>query len=125
MAKKVKTWLTDDLEAMSGKDVEATQTVPFGIDGVSYEIDLCDKNAVKMRNDIEQWVKSARRTGGRRIGSGMASKVAAPAGGKMTAEQSKAIREWLRKNVDEYKDLGNRGRIPEAGIQLFNERAGV
>ena len=44
MAKKVTVSLSDDFD---GK--QADETVQFGLDGVSYEIDLSEKNAKKMR----------------------------------------------------------------------------
>lgn len=123
MAKKVKTWLTDDLEAAKGNDVEADQTVEFGLDGATYEVDLSTKNATKLRNDIEQWIAHARMTGGRRKRIINTPKVptTATANG-MDATQRKACREWLRNNTKEWKNIGERGRIPEAAMEAFNSR---
>lgn len=120
MAKKTRTWLLDDKEAAAGNDVEAEQTVEFGIDGTAYEIDLTTKNATKLRNEINQWAQYARKVGtqrGRRPGGGHNG-----ASG-MTAEQSKAAREWLRKNG--HPDLPDRGRIPAAALAEFHARASV
>jgi len=47
MAQKVHITLEDDLD---GGD--ATETVSFGLDGRSYEIDLNDKNAGKLRKAL-------------------------------------------------------------------------
>ena len=47
MAQKVHIVLEDDLDGS-----EATQTVSFGLDGTSYEIDLNDKNAAALRDAI-------------------------------------------------------------------------
>ena len=47
MAQKVHIVLEDDLD---GSD--ATQTVSFGLDGTSYEIDLNDKNAAALRDAL-------------------------------------------------------------------------
>ena len=46
MAQKVNIVLVDDLDG-----TEATETVTFGLDGVSYEIDLSAANATRLRDD--------------------------------------------------------------------------
>ena len=48
MAQKVQVLLVDDLD---GGD--ATETVSFGLDGTSYEIDLSAKNADELRDAVE------------------------------------------------------------------------
>ena len=52
MAKKVTVTLVDDFDGAGAAD----ETVEFGLDGVTYEIDLSSKNAAKLRNDLKQWV---------------------------------------------------------------------
>ena len=64
MAKKVTVTLVDDFDGEGAAD----ETVEFGLDGVTYEIDLSSKNATKLRNDLKQWVEAGRRVGGRRRG---------------------------------------------------------
>jgi len=64
MAKKVTVTLVDDFDGEGAAD----ETVEFGLDGVSYEIDLSSKNASKLRADLKQWVDAGRRVGGRRRG---------------------------------------------------------
>src|SRR3981189_3666593 len=64
MAKKVTVALVDDFDGEGAAD----ETVEFGLDGVSYEIDLSNKNASKLRNDLKLWVDAGRRVGGRRRG---------------------------------------------------------
>ncbi|MGW5455741.1 histone-like nucleoid-structuring protein Lsr2 [Nocardia sp. NPDC003979] len=59
MVRKVVVTLIDDFDGTSA----AEETVTFGIDGHSYEIDLSETNATKLRNTFEQWVPYARRTG--------------------------------------------------------------
>jgi hypothetical protein len=59
MASKTVVHLEDDID---GGD--ATETVTFGLDGVSYEIDLNDKNAAELRKALELHVGAARRVGG-------------------------------------------------------------
>ena len=65
MAKKVTVTLVDDFDGEGAAD----ETVEFGLDGVSYEIDLSSKNAAKLRGDLKQWVDAGRRVGGRRRGT--------------------------------------------------------
>src|SRR5690606_2922239 len=61
MAQRVQVILVDDLNGG-----EATETVEFALDGVTYEVDLSDTNAAKLRDDLAQWIGVARRSGGRR-----------------------------------------------------------
>ena len=63
MAQKVHIVLEDDLD---GSD--ATQTVTFGLDGTSYEIDLNDKNAGALRDALATYVGHARKVTGTRRG---------------------------------------------------------
>ena len=63
MAQKVHIVLEDDLD---GSD--ATETVTFGLDGTTYEIDLNDKNAGKLRDALAPYVGHARGVGGPRRG---------------------------------------------------------
>src|SRR3981081_3199509 len=69
MAKKVHVTLVDDFDGEGAAD----ETVEFGLDGVSYEIDLSTKNAAKLRHDLKQWVDAGRRVGGRRRGGSAGS----------------------------------------------------
>ena len=59
MAKKVTVTLVDDFDGEGAAD----ETVEFGLDGVSYEIDLSSKNAAKLRNDLKLWVDAGRQGG--------------------------------------------------------------
>lgn len=94
MARKTQVLLVDDIDG-----TDANNTVTFGLDGVSYEIDLNDDNASKLRSDLEKWTALARRTGGR-------AKRGTGAGG---AGDAAKIREWARENGYE---VSERGRIP-------------
>ena len=97
MAQKVNIVLVDDID---GSD--ATETISFGLDGTSYEIDLNDKNASKLRDALAGYVGHARKVGaasrrGRRT-------AAAAAGGPSRRE----IREWAR---SQGMDVPDRGRV--------------
>ncbi|CRH10345.1 iron-regulated Lsr2 protein [Mycobacterium tuberculosis] len=85
MAKKVTVTLVDDFDGSGAAD----ETVEFGLDGVTYEIDLSTKNATKLRGDLKQWVAAGRRVGGRRY-------FAAFAGGEpMAARRRKRLGGFL------------------------------
>src|SRR5712664_633700 len=62
MAQKTIVQLIDDLDGTSSESIE---TITFGLDGVVYEIDLSDDNAEKLRDNLAEFITSARRTGGR------------------------------------------------------------
>lgn len=111
MAKKVTVTLVDDFDGEGTAD----ETVEFGLDGVSYEIDLSTKNAKKLREDLKQWVDAGRRVGGRR--RGRATTGPSRGRGAIDREQSAAIREWARRNGH---NVSTRGRIPADVIDAFH-----
>jgi hypothetical protein len=104
MAQRVHIILEDDLD---GSD--ATQTVSFGLDGTSYEIDLNDKNAAKLRDAMAPWLGHARKVSGSRRGRRSASS----SGGGTSAKE---IRDWARSNGHKVPD---RGRIPAEVREAF------
>jgi hypothetical protein len=110
MAQKVTVELVDDLDGTASDDIT---TVSFALDGVSYEIDLNDDNAGKLRDAFADVIASGRRVGGRVKRSNVAPSAARPT---VDREQTKAIREWARQNGFE---LSDRGRIPSNVIEAF------
>jgi Lsr2 protein len=62
MAQKEVVSLVDDLDGTSSDDIT---TVNFSLDGTNYEIDLTDRNAGHLRDNVANFVSAARRTGGR------------------------------------------------------------
>ncbi|TWP45950.1 Lsr2 family protein [Lentzea tibetensis] len=113
MAQKVLVQLIDDLDGTAAEDVEA---VSFGLDGVTYDIDLKPGNAAKLRDALADFVASARRSGGRtKKATSTRRTVVAES---RTKEQTKAIREWARNQGHE---LSDRGRIPTSIIEEFEK----
>ena len=55
MAKTVTVNLIDDIDG-----TRADETVTFGFDGVSYEIDLRSDNATKLRSVFTEWAQAGR-----------------------------------------------------------------
>lgn len=137
MAQKMMIEVTDDIDGRIG-----ASTVPFGLDGVTYEIDLCDENAEALREIFGPYVAAARRTGGRLVkGAGKAPgarRIAARAGsnGKgstapvfsaassstppegWTARRSynQAVREWA---TTQGLPVAERGRIASGVIDAY------
>jgi hypothetical protein len=111
MAQKVLVQLVDDLDGTSSQDVS---TVLFGLDGVSYEIDLSDENAERLRDSLAEFVDSARRTGGR-VKRGVRP---AQTGKSTNAGEAGQIREWALENGFE---LAGRGRIPSHVVEAYKE----
>jgi hypothetical protein len=112
MAQQVQVQLVDDLDGISAAD----ETVSFALDGVTYEIDLSEKNAAQLREYLEEFIGPARRAGGR-VKRGRATKPGAiPIAPARSKEQTQAIRQWAR---DTGHELANRGRIPADVIEAF------
>ncbi|WP_073391933.1 histone-like nucleoid-structuring protein Lsr2 [Jatrophihabitans endophyticus] len=109
MAQKTVVTLIDDLD-----EGTADETVLFGIDGSSYEIDLSSKNAAQLRDSLAKYVANARRASGRSRQPG-AVRRGRPARGDR--EQTQAIREWARNH--DYK-VGEKGRIPAHIVEAYN-----
>lgn len=98
MAQRVHIILTDDID---GSD--ATETVTFAIDGFSYEIDLSEENALKLRDSLALFVAHGRKLSAAKT---QAARRRAPKGG--TGEATK-IREWAR---SQGLPVSDRGRVP-------------
>lgn len=116
MAQKVTVSLVDDMDGST-----AAETLEFGLDGVSYEIDLSEANASKLRDALAGYVTNARRAGGRRrASSGGGARRSGGAGPRPSVdrEQNAAIREWARKQGMKISD---RGRIPAEVLAAYHK----
>jgi hypothetical protein len=117
MATMTTVTLVDDLDGS-----EASGSVSFALDGASYEIDLSEDNAEKLRDALAGYVASARRVDGGRRGPGRPKAAAKPAKavrGARTApdrEQTAAVREWARSNGYE---VSERGRLSATVLSAF------
>jgi hypothetical protein len=115
MAQKVLVSLVDDLDGS-----EADETVEFGLDGVSYQIDLSAENAEELRDALAQYVEHARRAGGRKRAATTRAAGRAPARpASADREQNQAIRAWARKNGYQVSD---RGRIPSEVVDAYHKK---
>lgn len=103
MAQRVHIVLEDDIDGS-----EAAETVSFALDGVSYEIDLSEANAAKLRDEFAAWTGHARRVGGRKS-----------TGRKVKAGSANDIRAWA---ISQGMQVSSRGRVP-AEIREAYEKA--
>ena len=111
MAQKTIVTLIDDL---TGEEAEDITTVEFALEGVTYEIDLADDNAAKLRDNLSRYVAAARKTSGRRPGNRGADRSTGRGNGAASRsgynrETLRAIREWAKQNGHSVSD---RGRLP-------------
>jgi hypothetical protein len=116
VARKVEVKLLDDIDGS-----QADETVPFAIDGTSYEIDLSAKHAKELRSVLDRFVGSARKVGRGvpAVAGARAGRAAAPA--RSDRAQNKAIREWAKRKKIE---LSDRGRIPRSIVEQYEAEAG-
>jgi hypothetical protein len=113
VAKQTLVVLTDDLDG--GK---ADRTVEFGVDGVTYTIDLSDKNAKKLHATLERYITAGSRIGRTRPDPGRTRRVG-PVPARAGRDENRAIREWAGKNGYE---VSERGRIPASIIDAYHNR---
>ncbi|WP_445402823.1 histone-like nucleoid-structuring protein Lsr2 [Streptomyces sp. LE64] len=106
MAQRVVVTLHDDIDGG-----EAAETIVFGLDGKSYEIDLNQANARKLRKALAPYVHAGRkaRAGGQ----------PAPKAYRHTAltPDPAAVRAWARSHQVE---VPPRGRIPKRVYEAFD-----
>lgn len=105
MAQRVVTLLEDDIDGG-----EASETVTFALDGVSYELDVNELNAKELRTALEPFIEHARRVGGRKVVQGV------QASGRTQGYDPKAVRRWA---VAHNIRTSDRGRIPQSLVEQF------
>jgi hypothetical protein len=120
MAQKVQVILVDDVDGG-----EASETVSFSLDGVSYEIDVSESNATALRDALAPWVGHARRVGGRSGGSGGGRARSGSSGGSGSGRSRgnskhdlSDVRSWARENGFQVSD---RGRVSSEVIAAYEK----
>lgn len=109
MAQRVQVLLVDDVDGST-----ADETVLFGLDGVTYEIDLTAAHAAELREVFASWVGHARRTGGRASSSRSGSRRSRSAGPGSAAD----VRVWAK---SQGLEVPERGRIPAAVRDAYDK----
>ena len=108
MAQKTIVLLVDDLDGKELKSGEG-ETVTFGLDGITYEIDVSSRNAQKVRKDFGRYVDVARKVSGSRSGARRSFRT------KSDVDPG-AVRAWAKSNKVE---VNTRGRIPQAVVDQY------
>jgi len=106
MAQTTRVLFVDDLDGNELSDGRG-QTIRFGLDGATYEIDLDEKNADAMRTAVKRYTDAARKVG--RSGNGAGRNTAA-------RKDAAAIRAWARSNGHA---INERGRIPSSVVDAY------
>ncbi len=107
MVQRVEILLTDDLD---GSQIPSGmgETVPFAIDGITYEIDLGTRHAAALRAALRPYVEAGRPITNRR-------------GRRVTritvGADARTVKEWARANGYEVND---RGRVPAHIREAFD-----
>ena len=104
MAQRVVVTLSDDLDGGV-----AEETVQFGLDGKSYEIDLSAENAEKLRAALAPYVQAGRK-------QGRAAALKAHPRRTEIAPDPATVRAWAQSRGI---DLPARGRLPKHVYEAF------
>ena len=107
MAKQVITKLIDDLDGS-----EAAETVQFGMDSVTYTIDLSEVHAKELREALNPYVRAG-------IKLRRASAATARPAYAVTRDQNQEIRDWAKAAG---KNVAERGRIPAQILEQWRTR---
>lgn len=111
MAQKIQTLLLDDLDGS-----EADETVRFGLDGASYEIDLSEAHARELRDSLARYAGAGRKVNPLRVAPARKTVRSASNG-----YDSTEVRDWAKAQGIEIKD---RGRVPSDVIAKFKAATG-
>ena len=109
MAKQTVTTLVDDIDGSA-----ATETVTFGLDGASYEIDLNEAHAADLREVLAPFLSVARKATG--AGTRTRSAAAAPRQRASSEIDPKAVRAWAEEHG---VAVSPRGRIRSDVLEQY------
>lgn len=112
MARQTVIKLIDDLTGKEVKKEEDFHTVTFGIDGVTYEIDLNTRNAEKLRSALAEFVAHARKVPAK----GTKVKVRRTPPSNTDRELARAARQWGMANG---RKVSAHGRVPVALLEEY------
>lgn len=113
MAQRVQVLLVCDLH---DDEVEGSETVAFGLDGSSYEIDVCEDHAGELRDAFAPFVGAARRAGRAAAPAQRRAGRTSRSGGSGDRERVQEIREWARNHGHK---VSERGRLSAAVVEAY------
>jgi len=108
MARKIVHQLVDDLDG-TVLDIGDGETVHFSLDGTSYEIDLTEDNARRLRDALQPFVAAGRR--------GVRTSARSQTKRTPRNEDTALIRAWAQENGH---PVSSRGRIPADIVAAYH-----
>lgn len=90
MARRIQVVIDDDLSGGT-----ADETVTFGLDGITYEIDLNARNADNLRSTLQPYLEAGRKVVPAKRGTGSAR---AKSGAASSSGRAGEIRAWAQAN---------------------------
>ncbi|SNT64428.1 Lsr2 protein [Asanoa hainanensis] len=118
MAKETIVKLVDDIDGST-----ANQTVTFALDGVTFEIDLSDENAGKLRETLQPFVEAGTKV---TADGTRHTRTVISAQGASLREETRAIRAWGQKYAAQLglEQVGDRGAIPQRVRDAYEQHEG-
>ena len=107
MAQKVQITLLCDLD---DGNVEAEETLHFGLADTTYEVDVCGNHAQQIRDGLRPFVAHARKS------STASSNRRRPGRSAVGRDQTAGIRAWAK---DKGIQVNDRGRIPASVVKEY------
>lgn len=112
MATRTVVQLLDDIDGSA-----ADETVRFGLDDRTYELDLNSTNAQELRDTLASYVSVARVTGRAKASrNGRARATTSRPSAANRVYDSTAVRRWASSNGI---DVSSRGRLPRTVLDAF------
>jgi hypothetical protein len=103
--------LVDDIDGG-----EAAETVTFGLDGKSYEIDLSKRNAAKLRRSLKPYVEAGRTS--RRAAAGRRTQSKSSGRGRQEGYDRAEVRAWAKAHRIR---VAPRGRISNDVVERWRK----
>lgn len=107
-----------------GDMTDSVETVGFGLDGTSYELDACEQHRKELHEAFAPYIGAARKAGaGSTAGarraprsSSRSSSSGGSSGGGSDREEVQRIREWARENGHK---VSERGRLSASVLEAY------
>ncbi|WP_105566011.1 histone-like nucleoid-structuring protein Lsr2 [Microbacterium halophytorum] len=109
MARKIVHQLVDDIDG-TVLDPGEGESVSFALDGKSYEIDLTDANAEKLRKAVAPYIAA-----GRRVAAAQPQRT--PRRRATNSRDLADVRQWAKDNG---YTVSERGRVPGAILEAYD-----
>lgn len=115
--KKVIEQLVDDISGDVISD-NTGETVYFALDGKSYEIDLGEENAAKLRSALEPYIAAGRRTSALQAPARQAASRSTKSPSSHWSAGYAVVREWAQANGVE---VSPRGRVADSVMKAYED----